>query len=239
MLLLIQLLYYSALWVGFVPFWHSGSFLCILVVGYYCLHPFQRLVTCLSKCPCRQHFQRTKRGEGNILDPLWIFQVGNSPATLVKSNKIWHSHLNENPRGQFPKKLQVSVSTSWKALLGVILKMGQSGRRHRHGNRLGTGTPTTCRPTIYWQPHQSFYCPALSHCWILSRDRRCEVSSKPQSSNMSALFGIAENFSDQVKKLFNPSKIQTGNFIFTLHQQWVFPISWLIAWRIWNERGQD
>jgi hypothetical protein len=39
---------------------------------------------------------------------------------------------------------------------------------------------------------------------------------------MSALFGIAENFSDQVKKLFNPSKIQTGNFIFTLHQQWTF-----------------
>jgi len=39
-----------------------------------------------------------------------------------------------------------------------------------------------------------------------------------------ALFGIVDNFSDQVKKLFNPSKIQTGNFIFALHQQWTFVI---------------
>ena len=39
-----------------------------------------------------------------------------------------------------------------------------------------------------------------------------------------ALFGIVDNFSDRVKKLFNPSKIQTGNFIFALHQQWTFVI---------------
>ena len=38
------------------------------------------------------------------------------------------------------------------------------------------------------------------------------------------LFGIADSFGNQVKKLFNPSKVRIDNFIFTLHHQWTFVI---------------
>jgi len=41
---------------------------------------------------------------------------------------------------------------------------------------------------------------------------------------MAGLFGVADSFGTQVKKLFNPSEILIGNFVFTLHQQWSFVI---------------
>jgi len=41
---------------------------------------------------------------------------------------------------------------------------------------------------------------------------------------MAGLFGVADSFGGQVKKLFNPSDVQIGNAVFTLHQQWTFVI---------------
>jgi hypothetical protein len=38
------------------------------------------------------------------------------------------------------------------------------------------------------------------------------------------LFDFAEGLISHVKKLFNPSEVQIGNFVFTLHQQWSFVI---------------
>ena len=38
------------------------------------------------------------------------------------------------------------------------------------------------------------------------------------------LFDFAEGLTSHVKKLFNPSEVQIGNFVFTLHQQWSFVI---------------
>jgi len=39
-----------------------------------------------------------------------------------------------------------------------------------------------------------------------------------------ALFGVADSFGTQVKKLFNPSEVRIGNLVFDLHQQWSFVI---------------
>ena len=41
---------------------------------------------------------------------------------------------------------------------------------------------------------------------------------------MAGLFGVADSFGGQVKKLFNPSDVKIGNAVFTLHQQWTFVI---------------
>jgi len=38
------------------------------------------------------------------------------------------------------------------------------------------------------------------------------------------LFHFAEGLATHVKKLYNPSEVQIGNFVFTLHQQWSFVI---------------
>merc|ERR1719370_920368 len=39
---------------------------------------------------------------------------------------------------------------------------------------------------------------------------------------MARLFGVANNFGTQVKRLLNPSKVRIGNLVFTLHRQWTF-----------------
>ena len=39
-----------------------------------------------------------------------------------------------------------------------------------------------------------------------------------------ALFGVADSFGTQVKKLLNPSEVRIGNLVFDLHQQWSFVI---------------
>jgi len=41
---------------------------------------------------------------------------------------------------------------------------------------------------------------------------------------MSDLFGFTKGLTDQVKKLFKPSGVKIGNFIFSLHQRWTFVI---------------
>jgi len=41
---------------------------------------------------------------------------------------------------------------------------------------------------------------------------------------MAGLFGVADSFGGQVKKLFNPSEVRIGNLVFDLHQQWTFVI---------------
>ena len=41
---------------------------------------------------------------------------------------------------------------------------------------------------------------------------------------MSDLLGFTKGLTNQVRKLFNPSDVRIGNFVFTLHQQWTFVI---------------
>jgi len=41
---------------------------------------------------------------------------------------------------------------------------------------------------------------------------------------MAGLFGVADSFGGQVKKLFKPSEVRIGNLTFDLHQQWTFVI---------------
>ena len=41
---------------------------------------------------------------------------------------------------------------------------------------------------------------------------------------MAGLFGVADSFGGQVKKLFKPSEVRIGNLVFDLHQQWTFVI---------------
>jgi len=41
---------------------------------------------------------------------------------------------------------------------------------------------------------------------------------------MSGLFSIVDGLGSQVKKLFTPSEVKIGNFLFTLHHQWTFVI---------------
>jgi len=41
---------------------------------------------------------------------------------------------------------------------------------------------------------------------------------------MAGLFGVADSFGTQVKKLFNPSEVRIGNLVFTLHNNWTFVI---------------
>ena len=43
-------------------------------------------------------------------------------------------------------------------------------------------------------------------------------------TKMSLFSSAAAGFSARVKKLFNPSRIKTENFVFILHQQWTFLI---------------
>lgn len=41
---------------------------------------------------------------------------------------------------------------------------------------------------------------------------------------MAGLFGVADSFGGQVKKLFKPSEVRIGNLVFDLHRQWTFVI---------------
>ena len=41
---------------------------------------------------------------------------------------------------------------------------------------------------------------------------------------MAGLFGVADSFGTQVKKLFKPGEILIGNLVFALHHQWSFVI---------------
>jgi len=45
-----------------------------------------------------------------------------------------------------------------------------------------------------------------------------------QQHKMSGLFSIVDGLGSQVKKLFTPSEVKIGNFLFTLHHQWTFVI---------------
>ena len=52
----------------------------------------------------------------------------------------------------------------------------------------------------------------------------CEIMFSEKENIMAGLFGVADSFGTQVKKLFKPGEILIGNLVFALHHQWSFVI---------------
>merc|ERR1711963_1257745 len=64
---------------------------------------------------------------------------------------------------------------------------------------------------------------AVGH-WRRLEIRKKTSEQKKQQHKMSGLFSIVDGLGSQVKKLFTPSEVKIGNFLFSLHHQWTFVI---------------